>query len=84
MSSSFRAHKGATPYKPAFAAHTALIQQTVYAAHATQAISYAKVAAAKSTPAKTQVSAFKSALHKAPAAWTEKKRKPAKYKPARP
>ena len=80
----FRAHKGAAPVKPAFAAHTALVQQTVYAAHAVRAITYAKATAAKSAPAKTTVIKFKSAIKAAPAAWTEKTRKPVKYKPVKP
>lgn len=80
----FRSHRGAAPVKPAFAAHQALVQQTVYAAHSAKAITIAKATAAMSAPAKTHVIAFKSALRAAPAAWTAKNRKVARYKPAKP
>lgn len=85
----FLSHKAGYPRQVAFSAHTmrAIRIAKIRAAKApktVKAAAYKGIGTRNPYPAKTKAAAYKSALRKAPAAWAAKKRKMAKYKPAKP
>lgn len=79
----FRAHRGAG-HARAFRAHKASLVRRAFAAHAARALRASKARNVRLAPAKVKAAKFKSALPSAPAAWTAKKRRVAKYRAARP
>jgi hypothetical protein len=78
----FRSKHGA-PDSATFNSHAGVPRPAAFAAHASMALAVAKAKSAKQT-AVAKVTVFKSALPSAPKAWSEKKRKVAKYKAVRP
>jgi hypothetical protein len=79
----FRSKAGAT-VSGTFNAHQAVPRSAAFAAHASKALTVARAKNVKAYPAVAKAAAFKSALPSAPAAWTAKKRKVAKYRAAKP
>ena len=84
-SSTFRAHKGGYPRQRAFSAHAARAIRGPKIA-AVKALKTARLAAYKGTgtrnpyPVRPKAQAYKAAGHHAPAGWTAKRKKLAKYR----
>jgi hypothetical protein len=88
-SKTFRAHKSGYPRQQPFGAHLMRAYKIARVRAAKQPktprpTAYKGIGTRNPYPAKTKIAAYKSALRSAPAAWSAKKRKAAKYKPAKP
>jgi hypothetical protein len=79
----FRSKAGA-PDSATFNSHQGVPRSAAFAAHASKALTVAKAKNVQAYPAVAKAAAFKSALPSAPAAWTAKKRRVAKYRAAKP